>query len=528
MELRFPLLGGGIAEGISDAGIETFEGDFATNIVRECTQNSLDATHDHKKPVVMTIDWLRLPTGELPFIPRLREAVTASRSYWHTDPKAQEFFGAAGKALENSQVEFLKVSDSNTTGLDGSDDELGSRWVGLVKSRYASAMKDIDSGGNFGIGKDAALAGSLVRTALYSTRTIAGDVAFQGVSRLVTHRDGDGNETQASGFIGRYEPQGPRFVALRSEAEIPNRFLRTIPGLDIWLVACRLPTGDTWQQPFIRSALANFWPAIAQRKVKFVIGGFEVDHTNLAELMEREKHAEIVGEEYPYFRSYNEPSSLEFSEKLPHAGVCRLHLLFGEKDLPRKICMVRRTGMVIEPYAPRVGFVPFAGLFVCEDKVGNQLLKSLEPPSHNKFDINRAKTEAARAALLAIREWIRKTIKEQSPNKGADSFNLSDVPPELLEREDDIQPPAPDKKAEEQDLGGKPAEPLKSTPIGTISSVTRLGSKSTGTSDEEPGGTGEGIPGRGRRTGLRGTRKRKRTGRGTRKVSCLRRNDLMD
>jgi len=55
MRLRFPPLAGGVIQGLNDAGIETFEGDYPHFVVRECAQNSLDAAASHEKPVRMEI-----------------------------------------------------------------------------------------------------------------------------------------------------------------------------------------------------------------------------------------------------------------------------------------------------------------------------------------------------------------------------------------------------------------------------------------------------------------------------------------
>jgi len=43
INLYFPQLNGGVEQGLNDAGIETFEGEYQQHIVRECTQNALDA-----------------------------------------------------------------------------------------------------------------------------------------------------------------------------------------------------------------------------------------------------------------------------------------------------------------------------------------------------------------------------------------------------------------------------------------------------------------------------------------------------
>lgn len=453
MELRFPPLSGGTVSGLNDAGIETFEGDFAANVVRECVQNSLDAAVDHSKPVEVVISWHSVPRGELPFADRLVDVLRSCRSHWQGHAKAQAFFEQAIEAASQLTIDCLRISDSNTTGLDGGDDDLEGRWFGLVKSRGVSNQKESGSGGAFGIGKDAPLAGSLVRTVLYSTRTLAGNVALQGVSRLVTHPDVDtGAATQGTGFIGRFDSAGPRYVALRDTVDIPPHLLRSEPGLDVWIL-CWRPLDGRWETPFIHSALANFWPAIADRKVRLVIGSESIDHSNLNAWMMREMHNNHVGDAYPYYRAFHDEASVRHETKLPHAGHCRLHLLAGKKDLPRRVCLVRKTGMVIDFYAPRVQYLPFSGLFVCDDDEGNRLLRSLEPPRHDKWDRARG-DKTAQLALAELKEWIRETIKRAVPDHDADEFNETAVTPELADMEDNVPLPPVEDGQNEPDLGG--------------------------------------------------------------------------
>ena len=119
-----------------------------------------------------------------------------------------------------------------------------------------------------------------------------------------------------------------------------------------------------------------------------------------------------------------------FSEILPTAGKSTLHLLIGNAELPKKICMVRRTGMVIDFYAPRVGFFPFLGPIRLREEIeGNRLLKTLEPPRHDRWDPSRAEDPRAQEALGEIKTWIREILKAQIPHIGEDQFNESEVPP---------------------------------------------------------------------------------------------------
>jgi hypothetical protein len=486
MELKFPPLSGGTVSGLNDAGIETFEGDFARNVVRECTQNSLDAAASGNHPVLIRIARVSLLREDLPFMPALEETLRACRDYWREHRKANRFFTTALAAAGHREIDVVRISDFRTTGVDGSDDDNTGRWFGLVKSRGVSNQKGDESGGAFGIGKDAPLAGSAFRTVLYSTRTAKGEVALQGVCRLVTHIGKDGELTQGTGFIGDFDTRQKVSRALRKPDAIPELLRRTESGLDVWILGSR-QLEDDWAQSFIRSALANFWPAIADGKLSFEIGAEIIDQSSLGASMRAERFDEQVAEALPFYRALVDQHAKTFKRTLPRARECRLHLLLAGRDLPKKICMVRRTGMVIDTYQPRVGFLPFSGLFVCEGHEGNRLLRSLEPPRHDQWDPARADVPEAAAALKEIKEWIREVLKKETPHAGEDQFNESEVPPDLLEEAPEN--PITDSTSEaEPDLGGNPKEspPPEKVKVRTRTMKTReTGKKGSGGDEGE-------------------------------------------
>ena len=467
MELRFPPLNGGSVTGLNDAGVETFEGNFATSIIRECAQNSLDAAASDEPPVVLTIQRFVFKDDALPFKPTLRNAFEACVRYWPGQDKALRFFKRALEILEKPHLDVLKVSDHGTRGVGGEDHDKNGAWFGLVKSRGVSNKNSPGSQGAFGIGKDAPLAGSPLRTVLYSTKTENGDHAFQGVVRLVTHEGGDGKETQGTGFIGDFDPAKMLHKALRDLRAIPTQFHRAEPGLDLWILGYKNLQRD-WQKPFIWSALANFWPGIWDGKVVFKIGDLEINKGNLAALMEAERSVSVlVQDAYPYFQSLVDAAAVLASKKdVPTAGACRLRLLVGKQGLPKKICMVRKTGMVIDYYTPRVGLIPFSGLFSCDDPDGNEILKFLEPPRHDKFDPKRAETPEQKRILDDIKQWIREELVKLLPKAGSTDINETNVPRELLDIEPG-EPPEPGKEPDEEDIigvAGKVSDPVPVKP----------------------------------------------------------------
>ena len=472
MELRFPHLNGGVANGLNDAGIETFEGDSPTHIIRECAQNSLDAAVSDDHPVHLEISRVVLGTDHLPFKEGLLAAVQSCRAHWPRQTKAKQFFERAQKILEQPVLNVLKISDFGTKGVPGEDTDMDKPWYGLVKSRGVSNKDREDSGGAFGIGKDAPLAASPLRTVIYSTLTLAGSFAMQGVARLVTHRDQTGMETQGTGFIGDFDPNNNLHKAIRDPRRVNSFFHRKKPGLDVYILGMS-QLQQNWDRSFIESALANFWPAIHTSKLTFDIHGTKINRENLAQLMNSSKDDGPVKDAYPYYESVVHPEAvLREKNDVPTAGCCRLHALVGKVGLPKKICMVRKTGMVIHYYSPKITVIPFSGLFACDDREGNTILKSLEPPRHDKFDTGRAETPQGRRILRDIQEWIREELQKLIPATSAAEINETNLPRDLL----DIQPGLPPEDSgepEEEDITGQAKNVSSATPLVPPSRTTR-------------------------------------------------------
>ncbi len=484
MNLKFPPLSGGVNQGLNDAGIETFEGDYAHYVVRECTQNSLDAAASHVAPVRMEITLREMSAQDLPFLPELRDALDRCETYWHAHTRPRDFFRRASHYAAGDDFFFLKISDFGTTGVPGSDEDNTQPWFGLVRSRGVSIKADEDSGGAFGIGKDAPLAASALRTVLYSTCTLNHEVAFQGICRLATHQ-GEHDLTQGTGFIGSYDSTARIFRAIRNPDEIPAKFRRNEPGLDVWVVGIRYAA--EWEIPYVAAALRNFWPAIHFQRLTLRIGSYEINHHTLPDLMNSLRGEEAVAEAFPFYQSVTAPGVHTVEDDLQIVGKCRLHVFIGGRELPRKICMTRKTGMVIYHFPPRDIRVPFSGLFCCDDTRGNRLLKTLEPPSHDDWLLKRAETDQQRNALKEIKGWIRQSLKQMIPDLDRDLIN-EDTIADLLP--DDLPGPT-DADGDDTDLGGKPVAPeelqRRDPPVPLIR-IKQEGDTSRGTNDTKAGG----------------------------------------
>lgn len=466
MQLRFPELRGGPVQGLNDAGVENFQGAIDTYLSRECGQNTGDARVVGGPPARLDFERLTIPSHEIPAFGQLRDTLIACHARWKDKEKEKAFFETALALTSEENVQVLKISDYGTTGLTGGDVDEQGRWFALVKSQGVS-IKESTAGGSFGIGKSSPFAASRFRTVFYGTRTIRGDVALQGVCRLVTHRNNDGALTQGVGFIGEYDAHGdgnePVFRAIRREQAIPTRFRREVPGTDIWVIGYR--SGKEWRDDLIRSILTNFWPAIHLGAIQFRVGDLIISDENVDELIQQcAGHEEF--EAHQYFKAI---ASQPLRKRLTHVGDCQLYLTTGSADLPRRICMARSSGMRIYDYQPKACRVPFSGLFICTDPDGNKLLRQLEPPKHDAWDPKRIEGTAGKRALDEIKVWIREEVKKLNPYFTGSSFNEHELAKYLPDIDPDDHSDLPQDQSgegEEESLEPRPpSEPLTAAPV---------------------------------------------------------------
>ncbi len=406
---------GGRESGFHDAGVETFKGNLDRYLARELIQNSLDARLDPKKPVHMKFELLSLERAKIPGMDYLQDTYNRCAEYWKDDEKAYNFFKQASIIASQTRISALKVSDYNTTGVFGSDSDHTKNWYHLVRCA-GSSSKWGGEGGSFGIGKNAPFAASKLRTVFYSTMTSEESVAFQGVSTIVSHKLPDGSMAQPTGFLG-----GENGESIRIPGFIPNEFRRKDYGLDI--VILEYPAAATWQNDLVYSVLENFWPAIDIGDLIITVGEQTIDHSNLPILLNA-----FSGQEdftaHLYYQAYKTPTH-RFDEHLPTIHECSLLLMAGDIDLPKKVAMVRKTGMVIYQRGYLRSLIPFCGVFLCRNQVGNRALREMEPPRHDTWDPDHPERGVNKKIEIEYMSFIRECV---SKLVSADNSKVISIP----------------------------------------------------------------------------------------------------
>lgn len=438
----FPLTNGGKEDGFNDPGVNTFVGDFEKYVAREAIQNVLDAKRDDAANVRIRFDFNMVEADTVPGHDELVRIIASCRAYYEDDKKATDFFDHATDLLSKKQMPVLSIRDYNTTGLTGTDEDKGSNWYSMIRS-VGSSQKANDAGGSFGIGKNAPFAASALRTVVYSTKLKDGAVAFQGVARLVTHNSEEGEPTQGTGYFGVKDAKGhPK--SIRKEAEIPAFFRRKEQGTDIHILGY-MGTAD-WKKQLERATLEHFWPAVSWGDLVVEIGSdITIDANSLASYMEA-AHAEALANTksiysgfneaaYAFYDAFTNPQHTEEKE-LSRLKQVQAFFKVGDVGLPNQVAMIRRTGMVIYKHGSFRGLrLKFAGAFICKNEEGNTLLRVMEPPRHDEWDVNRPEKGASRAVKDEYHKWLRETLVALTPKvetKVLDVDELADYLPDTV------------------------------------------------------------------------------------------------
>ncbi len=504
MNWFFPDNGGGQEYGFHEAGVETFRGNINNYIAREAIQNCIDAQDNKKQPVLVTFDKILL-TEKYDWLKELKQRFKSCAEYRPKDAEGKAFFDRASALISRKSIPVLKISDFNTTGVTGKDDDVDDGWYNLVRSS-GSSSKFGSEGGSFGIGKSAPFAASRLRTVLYSTLTADKKYAFQGVARLATHKHKIGGrniKAQHVGYLGN-----DNGASIRSSGQMPAIFRRKKTGTDIFILG--YDVDSTWQDDLKVAVLENFWVALKNGRLVVKIEKEVINSKNLAEYMEEFSERKTFTAHH-FYNAMVDPQSIKISGKLPTLGKVSLNLTTNGTALPKKVAMVRSTGMII--YQQRfMSLIPYAGVFYCDNTKGNAKLREMEPPRHDNWDKDRPAPGANSQTLRELNDWIRKQVQSLQTVNESQISEIPDLYKWLPDDEEGDSPlndsevgTEPDEgsnrkpKTAEEEISVKPI--TKSTESSFVNLIDEAGSGQTGGSGGGNGNGGGGGNGGGDRKG---------------------------
>ena len=423
---RFPRRNDGI-DYVNDPSSTHFSDAPIPKLVREIVQNSLDAKEpDIAEPVTVNFAETKVQRDLIAadILERhLRSCLDRAES--DERPGARDVYTKALAVANQPLIPCLKIQDTGTTGLHDL------QWQALVVQEGAVSKRGGAPGGSYGIGKNAVLNVSDLRTVFYSTRFVAGRRGrvekLQGKATLTAHPDPDDSseDLQHIGFFGqdRSNPvMGPA---------IPDFFRLNETGTGVFVLGFNPHTSD-WSNQLVTAAIENFFFAIHNKRLVVTVtqrdGNTEkVDHQTIDYLFD--KLNPINKDAVHYYRAIRDlnDDEVERTERIERLGRLNTYLIFDE-GAPRRMAFVNRNGMLVtdsreqklNPLAPRARSLwpDFAGVVMPDSDPGDLWLRRMENPSHDSLSsgqlLNESDRRVAERRLKQARQALSEIIERKA------------------------------------------------------------------------------------------------------------------
>lgn len=504
-----------MAAGFNDSSIDHFKGHRLSSLVREVIQNSIDARENIAEPVIVDFQFEGIPADSLPEVVGLIENFEGARTTAKIQKSDQaiEFYDEAIRTVNQKQIQFLFIHDSNTTGLTGPLEGPNGAWYALTKGSGLT-QKPGPSLGSFGHGSKAPFASSKLRTIFYlsSIKTDQGgsETRFQGKSTLQSYTLASGEMTQGTGFYGnplRCQPLKDAMVPDWAQKSRGRRTEKTGTSIII--------PGAIWDEDAIDSitvtAIANFFYAIWRGVLEVNIGSHEkLNASNIVEkfaafkprLSEvfEEIDMDAISDSFETIETVVNPSH-HGEQQIPTFGRIDWYFRSGDTVDSRNVAVARGNGMLITKRAPNLikfpNLKPF-DFFVCvtgSGGDGSELLRSIENPEHTNFEFDRIddpkKRAIAKKKYDSFHRTVREILKKYAAYSTSDQIVVDDLQDLFNDISDDIDSP------------GGSVERGSRIQIATGGSIFKRREDSNDVDDYDPSGSPGRVSGVGTRGGTK-------------------------
>lgn len=496
---NFPSNNNAGVNGISDPGVETFQGTPLQSLAREICQNSLDARLDCNKPVLVQFKSFEIDPCDIPDHESLVKTFTSAKEFWSDQEYskvATDFFKKAISESKKSRIHCLRISDFNTKGLTGSDKEYKSPWCNLTKSQGVSDKAGVD-GGSKGIGKYAPFVCSSYRTVFYSTLDIENRQASQGIARLTSFKDETGDITLGMGFYG-----GEKNTPLPNQISLdPDFKIRSSDyGTDIYVLGFEDNDSD-WESKMIASVMDGFLYAVFCGNLIVKVNNIIISKDTLPELsVSYKEYFNEYADKYYSVLSADESVSPVFTKEIFNLGKITLRLMISQElGLHKKVAMVRKTGMKIFDKGYINGIIPFAGVLYIDGDDLNAILRDLENPQHTEWQLDRASDKAtAKKVTSAFTRFIKECLDKLKTNESKEAL---DAPVGEFLAAEQPEENTPEEKSENVNDAVHDIQIKTITKSSNSSSFIQSNKDSSEIDDENGDVNSDNIPGEGGRSG---------------------------
>ncbi|WP_426705642.1 hypothetical protein [Corynebacterium auriscanis] len=396
---------------------------LADSLVREMGQNSLDAKRkDTDGPVRMQFELRTVSVEEIPDYGALCRHIRAAEETTRDIDEANDRLTIASEATQKTKIPVLRIGDYETTGLTGREDNDSSNspLVALTRAKGVSSGKK-GEGGSFGVGASTGALASNIRTVLWTSLPVdAEEVVFAAQSQLATHKI-DGVRRGPDGFfINRAKKDN--FHYLRSPGPIGSFDQRKQVGTDTYILDYCDADRDTELTRIRNAFIRHFFVAIHRGKLE-VEGQTEKGRVWKLDAESLERYVKDLPDVQPFYRAiHNKP----YVENVSGLGELKLYVEFDDALETKLHTMAMRAPLMkITSFKHNSIRHKYAAVFICEDAEGNQKLRGLEPPAHDKWVEGRAKE--GKRYVKQVKEFIRAGLKAQQSEEIGDEVDIPEL-----------------------------------------------------------------------------------------------------
>lgn len=410
---RFPGNNFTKESGLDTPDMETFKKDPIASLAREVCQNSIDARLDTNKPVILEFNDFMLHKEKIPGRERLSKEIQNCAVEWQEHQKISKQLKTMELTVNQDIIDCLRISDFNTSGLTGIETDEKKAWYLLTKGSGIS-KKSGTTGGSKGIGKYASFVASKFNTIFYSTRTVEGELGFQGITKLCSASiEGTDEKTQGIGYYGINDKNKPIINNLVLDLSFERSENQT--GTDIYILGFRKT--DDWKKQVISKILDSFMVAIMNGDLEVIIGDTRLGKDTIHSIISSDEY--ILKSNYKSIHSQylllTDESVYQTNIDISSYGSATIRVIGFSKDeihyATNACVMVRYPHMKIKSIK-NISTIPSAAMCIIHDNKLNEILRDIENPQHTDWQINRIDESAEKKEVRAIIKEINRSIKD--------------------------------------------------------------------------------------------------------------------
>ncbi|MCK2200695.1 hypothetical protein [Corynebacterium callunae] len=410
-------------QGATSSDEEHFKGtSVAEALVRELGQNSLDAADPDGNGVVkLEFELREVPVKDIPDFENLRKHILAADETTKEIDKNNSRLKDAAEAIQNESLMVLRVGDYGTLGLGGSEkqSDLNSPLVALTRGAGISADKD-GGGGSFGVGSSVGTLASAVHTVFWTSLPKGkAEVVFAGFSQLATHKLDDGEYLGPDGFFTDKNHRED-FSYLRSPAPFGPFAGRSEVGTDVYVLGYKDESDYSNLVKIRNELIRNFMVAIHRGKLEVVGKTDEGQWVLNKDTIEN--YVNEVADAKPFYMALMDKTP--FVKNIDGLGEVKLYIEVNDSfEKKFNTITIRKPLMRIAEYKHTSISMKYAAIMECSNDEGNQVLRALESPRHDKWEPTRAKNGPK--VIKQIKAFILEGLKSRMKTEIGDEIKIA-------------------------------------------------------------------------------------------------------